>query len=481
MVKTAVVDEVLGASGLTLPDDAIDSAKEAVSALIERASSQENGASKVDRRLVDAAIEELDQKISEQMDAILHHESFQAIEKAWRQLDFLVSRTNFKENIKIHVLDVTKEELVSDFSDASEITDSSLYRMVYTDEYGQFGGEPVGAMVGAYDFGPGETDCELLKCIANVANMSHAPFMASASAAFLGLDSWGELYKLKDLESVFDSPKYQTWNGLRSAEDSRNVCLALPRFLLRTPYGPQNEIGEFAYEEKAENGDNFCWGNAAFALATRVVDSFAKYRWCPNIIGPKSGGAVTGLPSYVYDRDGKFFVAGPVEIPISDRREFEFSNLGFAPLTLRKGTDNASFFSANSIQRVKFFGSDPEAKQAELNYRLGTQFPYLFVVTRLAHYLKVLQRENLGGWVSRGEIEAELNRWIRGYVADQENVPAAMRSTRPLRNAKIAVDEIPSSAGWYAISMEVTPHFKFMGANFTLSLTGSIESGDEAA
>jgi type VI secretion system protein ImpC len=183
----------------------------------------------------------------------------------------------------------------------------------------------------------------------------------------------------------------------------------------------------------------------------------------------------------VYDRDGKFFVAGPVEIPISDRREYEFSNLGFAPLTLRKGTDNASFFSANSIQKPKFFGSDKEAKQAELNYKLGTQLPYLFVVTRLAHYLKVLQRENLGGWVSRGEIEAELNRWIRSYVADQENVPSAMRSSRPLRNAKIAVSDIPSSAGWFAISMEVTPHFKFMGANFTLSLTGSVEAGEAAA
>ena len=481
MVKTAVVDEVLGASGLALPDDSVDSAKEAVVTLIERASAQENGAARVDRRLVDAVIAELDQKISEQMDQVLHHESFKSIESAWRQLDFLVSRTNFRENIKLQVLDVTKEELAEDFGDASEISDSSLHRMVYTDEYGQFGGEPVGALVGAYEFGPGEKDCELLKCMANVAGMAHAPFIAAASSSFLGLESWGDLYKLKDLESVFDSPTYRTWNGLRSVEDSRNVCLTLPRFLLRAPYGSQNEIADFDYEENAVEGDDLCWGNAAFALATRVVDSFAKYRWCPNIIGPKSGGAVTGLPSYVYDRDGKFFVAGPVEIPISDRREYEFSNLGFAPLTLRKGTDNASFFSANSIQKTKFFGSDAEAKQAELNYKLGTQLPYLFVVTRLAHYLKVLQRENLGGWVSRGEIEAELNRWIRSYVADQENVPSAMRSSRPLRNAKIAVSDIPSSAGWFAISMEVTPHFKFMGANFTLSLTGSVEAGEAAA
>ena len=436
MVKTAVVDEVLGASGLTLPDDSIDSAKEAVSTLIERASSKENGASRVDRRMVDAVIAELDQKISEQLDVVLHHESFKALASSWRELEFVVSRTNFRENIKIQVLDVTKEELASDFAEATEITDSTLHKMVYTDEYGQFGGEPVGVMVGAYDFGPGEKDCELLKCISNVAGMAHAPFLAAANSTFVGLDSWGELHKVKDLESVFDQPKYRTWNGLRGSEDARNVCLTLPRFLLRTPYGSQNEIAEFDYEENAADGDNFCWGNAAFALASRIVDSFAKYRWCPNIIGPKSGGAVTNLPSYVYDRDGKFFVSGPVEIPISDRREFEFSNLGFAALTLRKGTDNASFFSANSVQKAKFFGSDPEAKQAELNYRLGTQLPYLFVVTRLAHYLKVLQRENLGGWVSRAEIEAELNRWIRGYVADQDNVPASMRSSRPLSAAK---------------------------------------------
>ena len=477
MAKTDVTDEILGASGLTLPDDVVGFAKNAVSSLITRAMAQENGASRVDRRFVDAAIAELDKKIGEQLDAIIHHDDFKAIESAWRQLDFLVSGTNFRENIKIQVLDVTKKELIADFEDAAEITDSTLHKLVYTNEYGQFGGEPVGAIIGGYYFGPGEQDCELMRCLANVSNMSHAPLIASADASFVGLDSWSDLYKLKDLESVFDSPKYRSWNGLRTSEDSRNICLTLPRFLLRTPYGTQNEISEFDYEEDAAANDDFCWGNAAFALAGRVVDSFAKYRWCPNIIGPKSGGAVTNLPSYMYDQDGQFFVSGPVEIPISDRREYEFSNLGFAPLTLRKGTDNASFFSANSIQKAKFFGSDPEARQAELNYKLGTQLPYLFVVTRLAHYLKVLQRENLGGWVSRGDIEAELNRWIRNYVADQENVPSVMRSSRPLRNAKIEVSEHPSSAGWYSISMQVTPHFKFMGANFTLSLTGSVEAG----
>ena len=203
MAKTDVTDEILGASGLTLPDDVVGFAKDAVSSLITRATTQENGAGRVDRRFVDAAIAELDKKIGEQLDAIMHHDDFKAIESAWRQLDFLVAGTNFRENIKIQVLDVTKEELIADFEDAAEIPDCTLHKVVYTNEYGQFGGEPVGAIIGAYYFGPGEKDCELMRCLSNVSNMSHAPFIASADASFLGLDSWSELYKLKDLESVF--------------------------------------------------------------------------------------------------------------------------------------------------------------------------------------------------------------------------------------------------------------------------------------
>ncbi|MDB4069065.1 type VI secretion system contractile sheath large subunit, partial [Pseudomonadales bacterium] len=224
----------------------------------------------------------------------------------------------------------------------------------------------------------------------------------------------------------------------------------------------------------SQEGD-YLWGNAAFAYATRLTDSFARYRWCPNIIGPQSGGSVHDLPIDFVEEAGLSRVVGPIETAISDRKEYELSELGFIPLTLRKDADSAVFFSSNSTQKPKKFTNDDDGRQAEMNYKLGTQLPYLFIVNRLAHYIKVLQRENLGGWKSRGDLEMELNKWIRQYVADQDNPSAATRSQRPLRKASLEVVEVDNDAGWYQVTMEVTPHFKFMGANFTLSLTSMLE------
>jgi len=473
-----LLDEIMEHTRLQPEDEGYKLAQQGVQALLkELLERDKDSEQRIDKRLVDQMIADLDKRLGAQMDEILHHPQFQTLESSWRGLKFLVDRTDFAENIKVEFINVSKEDLLSDFEDAPDITKTGLYRHVYTEEYGQFGGEPVAMVVGGYEFGPGTQDVKLLQSMASLGAITHAPFIAAASESFFGLERFDQLPSLKELDSLFEGPQYAKWRGLRDNDDARNLGLTLPRFMLRPAYhGEDNPIREFNYTETCDGKpENYLWGNAAYAFASRVTDSFAQYRWCPNIIGPISGGAVKDLPINVVENDGQNQLFGPVEVAVSDRREYELSELGFIPLALRKGSDNAAFFSANSIQRPRFFGADDEGKQAELNFRLGTQLPYLFVINRLAHYIKVLQRENLGSWKSRPELENELNKWLRQYVADQDNPSPATRSQRPLRRAEIAVTEVPGEVGWYSVSMEVTPHFKFMGANFTLSLTGTLD------
>ncbi len=473
-----LLDEIMEHTRLQPQDEGYEVARQGVEALLrELFSGQGEETARVDKRVVDRMIDALDERIGKQMDEILHHPEFRELESSWRGLKFLLDRTELNENIRVQFINVSKQDLVDDFRESGEIAKSGLFHHIYTEEYGQFGGEPVGLMVGNYDFGPGGEDIYLLQHMASLGAVSHAPFIGAASEKFFGVERFEELPGLKELESIMEGPQYAKWRSLRDSEDSRNVGLALPRFMLRQPHHPEdNPVREFNYREGTTGDrDDYLWGNAAFAFATRVTESFARYRWCPNNVGPIAGGAVKDLPVDVVDDDGQDVMVGPVEVPISDRREYELSEMGFIPLALRKGSDNAAFFSANSIQRPKFFGSDEEGRQAELNYRLGTQLPYLFIVNRLAHYVKVLQRENLGSWKSRAELENELNKWLRQYVADQDNPSPATRSQRPLRRASISVEEVEGEAGWYRVSMQVTPHFKFMGANFTLSLTGSLD------
>jgi type VI secretion system protein ImpC len=477
--QSGLLEEIMEHTRLQPSDDGYGVARQGVETLLKGLFEQreQEPVERVDKRLVDRMIADLDRRIGEQVDEVLHHPEFRKLESAWRGLRFLVDRTDFKENIRIQFINASKEDLADDFREAGDISKSGLFHHVYTQEYGQFGGEPVALMIGNYEFGPGANDVSLLQDMASLGAVSHAPFVAAASEEFFGFGGFQQLPQLKELESVIDGPQYAKWRSLRDSEDARNVGLTLPRFMLRHPYDPvDNPVREFNYVEgRTGEVDDYLWGNAAFAFATRVTESFAKYRWCPNIVGPIAGGAVKDLPVDVVEAGGQERLAGPVEVAVSDRREYELSELGFMPLALRKGSDNAAFFSANSIQRPKYFGSDEEARQAELNYRLGTQLPYLFIVNRLAHYVKVLQRENLGSWKSRAELENELNKWLRQYVADQENPSPATRSQRPLRRANLTVEEVEGEAGWYRVSMKVTPHFKFMGANFTLSLTGSLE------
>lgn len=472
----SLIDQIMQETRLKPADDGYDTARKGVEAFIGDMLTPSRKGEKIEQKVVDHMIDEIDKRISEQVDEVIHNQSFQKIESAWRGLKMVVDRTDFRENIKIEMMSATKEEMIEDFEDAPDITKSGLYKHVYSAEFGQFGGKPYGSIIADYQFSPGAQDVNLLTKLSSVSAMSHAPFIAGAGPEFFGLDSFEGMPNLKDLESIFEGPQYAKWQSFRESDDSRNVGLALPRFLLRQPYGEDNPSKSFTYVENVDGSkEKFLWGNSAFAFATNLTRSHAKYRWTPNIVGPQSGGMIEDLPMHKYEDNGETKTMPPVEVMLSDRREFELSEQGFMGLTVRKGADNATFFSANSPQKAKFFGNDPESKQAETNFKLGTELPYLYVVNRLAHYIKVLQRENIGSWKTRSELENELQTWIRQYVADQDNPPASVRSKRPLREAKISVTEDAGNPGWFKVDMSVKPHFKYMGASFTLSLAGKLD------
>jgi type VI secretion system protein ImpC len=475
--EVSILDEIVQATKLKPSDEAYSVTKKGVEALIAQLLEPGRVVPKISKAVVDDMIAEIDKKLSLQLDAIMHHAQVQKLESAWRSLKFLVDRTDFRENIKIEVVNVSKDDLLQDFEDAPEIPKSGLYRTVYTAEYGQFGGKPYAAMLGNYEFGPGPQDIKLMQYVASVAAMSHAPFVAAAGPSMFGLEDFNGLPQLKDLKSIFEGPQYTKWQSFRQSEDARYVGLALPRFLLRLPYGAATQpIKAFNYEEdvSATHGD-YLWGNAAFAFVSRLTDSFAKYRWCANIIGPMGGGAVEDLPLHQYEAMGAIQTKIPTEVLVSERREFELAEEGFMGLTMRKGSDNAAFFSANSVQKPKFFGISKEGKEAETNYKLGLQLPYMFVINRLAHYLKVIQRENIGTWKERGDLERELNIWITQYVANMDNPAPEVRSRRPLRQAQVTVEDVEGEPGWYRVGLKVRPHFKYMGAFFTLSLVGKLD------
>ncbi|MDR2367602.1 MAG: type VI secretion system contractile sheath large subunit [Deltaproteobacteria bacterium] len=472
-----LLEAIIKETNLTPTDEGYEAARLGISSFISEMLKPGYRHEKVKKTTVDRMIAEIDYRMGRQIDEILHDKDFQALESAWLGLKLLIDRADFRENIEVEIINLTKDELLDDFLDASEIAQSSLYKLIYTAEYGQFGGKPVGAMIGNYYFGPTAMDIRLLQSLASVAAIAHAPFIAAAEPSFFGLNTFERLPALKDLQDIFSGPRYAKWQSFRESEDSRYVGLTLPRFLLRQPYDPEdNPVKAFVYKENVDGShDSFLWGNTAFAFASRLTDSFAKYRWCPNIIGPKSGGAVENLPVHLYESMGDIEMKIPTEVLISDRREYELAEQGFIALTMRKGSDNAAFFSASSCQKPKYFGTSPEGKDAELNYRLSTQLPYMFIISRLAHYIKVLQRENIGSWKERTDLERELNLWIRQYVADQENPSSDTRSRRPLRSARITVDEVEGDPGWYRVTISVRPHFKYMGAYFTLSLVGKLD------
>ena len=472
-----LLGSIIAQTNLTQEDESYNVVKTGVGALIAEMLESDAADEKVNKSIVDRMLAEIDAKISSQMDEIIHNKKFQALESKWRGLNMLVERTDFRQNIQLEIINVSKEELLEDFEESLDITQSGLYKHVYTSGYGQFGGEPVGTIIADYEISPSNADMKFMNKVASISAMAHAPFIAAAGPKFFGLESFEGLPDLKDLEDVMSSPVYAGWRGFRENEDSRYCGLTLPRFLLRAPYDPENNpVSKFVYKEDVtESHEDYLWGNTVYAFASNLTQSFADYRWCTNIIGPNSGGAVKDLPVHTFESMGDVEMKIPTEVLISDRREYELSEQGFIPLTMRKGSNNAAFFAANSAQMPKIFANTPEGKEAELNYKLGTQLPYLFAITRMSQYIKVLQREHIGSWRERADLERELNQWAKQYVANQENPSAEIRSVRPFKKVNIDVSDVAGDPGWYKVKMSLIPHFKYMGASFELSLVGKLD------
>lgn len=472
----SMLDEILAEGRMRPTDEGYEVARRGIQAFMQELLGT-NASAKIDRSAVDAMIAELDRRLSAQVNEIIHAPEFQQLESAWRSLRFVVERVDFRENTKLEVLSATKDDLLADLEDSPDLTKSGFYRIVYSNEYGVFGGKPFGVMSMNYAFGPGAQDVEMMRKLASIGAMSHCPVIANASPEFFGDSTFRSLPNLKDLKAIFEGPQYARWRGFRETEDARYIGLTMPRFMLRVPYGEKGiPVKSFNFEEDViDHHDRYLWGHASNALVTRIAESFAKYRWAPNIIGPQAGGTVEALPLHVYEAMGETQTKVPTEIMLTERREYELSEEGFIGLTFRKDADNAAFFSANSVQKAKTFGNTADGKAAETNHRLGTQLPYMFIMTRLAHYIKVLQREQIGTWKERGTLERELNAWIGQYVADMEDPAPAVRSRRPLRQAQVVVEDVPGQAGWYRCNLKVRPHFKYMGASFTLSLVGKLD------
>lgn len=409
--------------------------------------------------MINARIAQIDHLLSLQLNEILHHPEFQRLEASWRGLQYLIKNSETGTMLKVKVLNVSKKDLLRDLQRAPEFDQSALFKKVYEEEYGVFGGTPFGALVGDYYFDKSGQDIELLEKVSNVAAAAHAPFISAASNDMFNLESWADLDTPRDLAKVFDSTEYARWKSFRSSEDSRYVALTAPRILVREPYGAATvPVEEFNYEERVDgtNHDHYCWGNAAYAMAANINKAFAFYGWCASIRGVESGGLVEGLPVHNFRTEsGEIAMKCPTEVQITDRREKELADLGFAPLVHQKGTANAAFFSVQSAQKPKAY-DDPKATAAA---RLSAQLPYIFATSRFAHYLKVMMRDKIGGYTSRNEIDAFLNRWIQNYVA-VEDATASIKARKPLSEARVDVVEIPGKPGAYRAVAFMKPHYQ---------------------
>jgi type VI secretion system protein ImpC len=423
-----------------------------------------------DKGSAQEVIGRIDQIVNAQLNEIIHHDSFKQLESNWRSLNDLILNTNFKADIMIDMIDVGKDELFEDFeSNAVDITGSALFKKMYVAEYDQYGGRPYGSMVGLYEFEHTPKDEFWLKTMGKVAAASHAPFVGSVSPKFFGCDSIEELSAIKDLEGLMNHPKYGSWNKLRDSEEAAYIGLTLPKYTIRLPYDPElNPSGDLPFKEEVDGSSNkdFLWGSASILFAQNMLRSFAGSGWCQYLRGPKGGGLVTGLPVHTFNLRGEDEIKVPVEFSIPDYRELEFANAGFIPLVYRKGTADACFFSAQSIKKPKKF-KDPKDTE---NAQLVTNLSYTFSITRIAHYVKSIMRDNIGSSADAGYIQSALQSWVFKYVTTVVNPDDLTLRYYPFKAASVEVNEREGMIGWYDCKIAVLPHIQFEGMDVELRM-----------
>ncbi|EES89198.1 type VI secretion system contractile sheath large subunit [Helicobacter canadensis] len=430
---------------------------------------------------IEGIIAELDKKLSMQINEIIHHDDFQSMESAWRGLYFLVNNTASSESLKIKVLNISKNELGKTLKKykGTAWDQSPLFKKIYEEEYGTAGGEPFGALIGDYYFNQTAPDVDLLRSMAQIAAASHAPFISSVDPSMMNLNSWQELANPRDISKIFSTPEYAVWRSFRESDDSRYVALTLPRMLSRLPYGVNtNPVEEFAFEEDTGSGDSakYSWMNAAYGMGVNINRSFAEYGWCARIRGVESGGIVESLPMHTFPSDeGGIMAKCPTEIAITDRREAELSKNGFLPLCYWKNTDYAVFLGGQTVNKPQEYDN----KDATANANLSARLPYIFAVSRFAHYLKCIVRDKLGSFKERQDMQNWLSNWISNYVTSDPNAPEEVKAKYPLAEAKVEVDTIEGQPGYYSAKFYMRPHYQLEGLTSSLRLVSKLPSGQK--
>ncbi|VAU25463.1 type VI secretion protein EvpB [Klebsiella pneumoniae] len=445
----------------------------AMQVFMERIRQSGQRVEKLDKTLIDHHIAELDFQISRQLDAVMHHQEFQQVESLWRGLKQLVDNTDYRQNVKTEILDVAKDDLRQDFEDAPELIQSGLYWHTYTAEYDTPGGEPIGSVISAYEFDASPQDVALLRNISRVSAAAHMPFIGAVGPAFFLKETMEEVAAIKDIGNYFDRAEYIRWKAFRETDDARYIGLVMPRVLGRLPYGPDTvPVRSFNYVEQVKGPDHekYLWTSAAFSFASNMVKSFVNNGWCVQIRGPQAGGAVKDLPIHLYDLGTGNQVKIPSEVMIPETREFEFASLGFIPLSYYKNRDYACFFSANSAQKPALY----DTADATANSRINARLPYIFLLSRIAHYLKMIQRENIGTTKDRRLLELELNTWVRSLVTEMTDPGDELQASHPLRDASVVVEDIEDNPGFFRVKLYAVPHFQVEGMDVNLSLVSQM-------
>ncbi|MEX3931762.1 type VI secretion system contractile sheath large subunit [Paraburkholderia phymatum] len=432
---------------------------------------------------IEGLIAQIDKKLTDQINLVIHSEEFQKVESAWRGLHYLVNNTETDESLKIRVMNISKGELYKTLKKykGTAWDQSPFFKKLYEEEYGQFGGEPYGALVADYYFDNSGPDVDLLTQIAKISAAAHAPFIAGADPAVMLMDSWQELANPRDLTKIFQTPEHAAWRSLRESEDSRYIGLAMPRFLARAPYGAKtNPVDEFDFEEDTAGADSgkYAWANAAYAMATNINRSFKMYGWCSRIRGIESGGAVEGLPVHSFPTDdGGVDMKCPTEIAISDRREAELAKNGFMPLVHKKNSDFAAFIGAQSLHKP----AEYEDADATANANLAARLPYLFACSRFAHYLKCIVRDKIGSFKEKDDMQRWLQNWILQYVdGDPAHSSEESKARRPLAAAEVVIEEVEGNPGYYTSKFFLRPHYQLEGLTVSLRLVSKLPSAKAA-
>jgi len=472
--EVSLLDQIVEEGRLARDPSARERGKDLVKEFISQVLEGEMTVSKDAEAMINARIAQIDHLLSIQLNEVLHHPDFQKLEASWRGLKYLLDQSSTSDMLKIKVLNVSKRELLRDLQRAPEFDQSALFKKVYEEEFGVFGGAPFAALIGDYEFGRGAQDIELLEKISQVSAAAHAPFLSAASAEFFNMDNFTNLDAPRDLGKIFDSTEYAKWKSFRQSEDSRYVGLTAPHILMRLPYGRDNvPVEAFNYEEGVDGTEHskYLWGNAAYALGARLTNAFHEFGWCAAIRGVEGGGLVEGLPVHnFYTDEGDIAMKCPTEVAITDRREKEMADQGFIPLVHCKGTDYAAFFSVQSCQKPKIYDKDA----ATANARIASQLPYILAMSRFAHYLKSMMRDKIGSFMSRSDCERFLNQWITQYVTEDDNASQETKSKYPLREARVEVTEVPGKPGAYKAVAYMRPHFQLDELTVSLRLVAEL-------